>query len=523
MLDATSFLIYWWIAVPQNMTFEYLPSIYNKGAWKNISWTEASEYRFTNLEPYTPYNVTVYVRIKGTTKEFVPYLYYEVATAEGGKFVKYHFILMKFSIFNFQSSLLVPNAPINVSTSQINGSRVQVSWMPPEKPNGYLEGYSVYYRSQLQRASSPQIVRVGAAELSLIIETDFQGNVTYEFWVKAKNRKHEGLNSKIVQLTFDGTSNIDSIAGLALKHMDDNSMTLTWSKIKKAEGYSVQLVLPHPYPRIEPIRTTETSVDIHNLVNGAQYVARVSAFVKNYTGRSQSLILKRNGAPLPEIQNIQTTREGDNIRLSWSKPTSLPLPTSAKLVYGIYYGTNLEELFDLPKHKTEDTSFLLTNLHECQAYLIGIGIVGPVGPGPLGKNPRSIETHFSERKPPKNLSVSFDDTKKTMEISWDHSCSLSSNRYPNYIISMREVILNQTVHVKVESKTNATVRHTFHEIPRGAKYEIAVYTDVKDAIRTNITATAMPLPAPRLMSIYPEKNGSYVVAWKEVKDMANEK
>lgn len=85
MLDATSFLIYWWIAVPQNMTFEYLPSIYNKGAWKNVSWTEASEYRFTNLEPYTPYNVTVYVRIKGTTKEFVPYLYYEVATAEGGE------------------------------------------------------------------------------------------------------------------------------------------------------------------------------------------------------------------------------------------------------------------------------------------------------------------------------------------------------------------------------------------------------------------------------------------------------
>ena len=33
----------------------------------------------------------------------------------------------------------------------------------------------------------------------------------------------------------------------------------------------------------------------------------------------------------------------------------------------------------------------------------------------------------------------------------------------------------------------------------------------------------MPLPAPRLMSIYPEKNGSYVVAWKEVKDMGNEK
>lgn len=384
MLNATSFLIYWWIAVPQNMTFEYLPSIYSNGTWRNISWIEATEYRFLNLDSFTLYNVTVYVRIKGTNKEFIPYLYYEVATAEGGNYYYYYYrhcsYLNSTNLKMCMYFLLVPNQPLNVSASQINGSRVQVNWAQPEKPNGHLEGYSVYYRSQqLQRSSTPQIIRVSAAELSLIIESDFQGNVTYEFWVKAKNRKHEGQASRIVQLTFDGTSNIDSIVGLALKHMDDSSMTLTWNKIKKAEGYIVQLVLPHPYPRIEPIKTSDTTVEINNLVNGAQYVARVSAYVKNYTGRSQSLILKRNGAPLPEIQNIQTTRsDADNIRLSWAKPT-LPLTASAKITYGIYYGTNLEELFDLPKHKTEETSFILSGLQECQSYLIGVGIVGISG------------------------------------------------------------------------------------------------------------------------------------------------
>jgi hypothetical protein len=84
---------------------------------------------------------------------------------------------------------------------------------------------------------------------------------------------------------------------------------------------------------------------------------------------------------------------------------------------------------------------------------------------------------------------------------------------------MREVVLNRTTHVKVESKTNETLRHTFHEIPRGAKYEVSVATDVKDSIKATIIAPAQSLPAPRLMSIYPEKNGSYVVAWREVKDM----
>lgn len=300
------------------------------------------------------------------------------------------------------------------------------------KPNGHLEGYTVYHRPQLQSNANVQILRVSAAELSLIIESDFQGNVTYEIWVKARNRKQESMSSRLVQLTFDGTSNIDQIVGLTLLDMDENSMTLSWNKIKKAEGYIVQLVLPHPYPKIDPIRTQSTSVKIPNLVNGAQYVARVSAYVKNYTGRSQSLILKRNGAPLPEVQGIETKREGDFIRISWRK---VPQEKSDKLTYGIYYGTNLEELFDLPKHKTENDSFLLTQLYECQSYLIGVGIVGPVGPGPLGKNPRAIETHYSERKPPRNLSVAFDDAKHTMDISWDHSCSLNNKDYPNYIVS----------------------------------------------------------------------------------------
>lgn len=88
---------------------------------------------------------------------------------------------------------------------------------------------------------------------------------------------------------------------------------------------------------------------------------------------------------------------------------------------------------------------------------------------------------------------------------------------------MREVALNQTSHVKVSSNGNSTLVHSFHGIPRGAKYEISVATDAKNAIPANITAAANPLPAPRLMSIYPEKNGSYVVVWREVKDMPNEK
>lgn len=313
-----------------------------------------------------------------------------------------------------------------------------VSWSPPLKPNGYPDGYTVYHRPQLQSNANVQINRVSASEHSLIIESDFQGNVTYEVWVKARNRRQESMSSRLVQLTFDGTSNIDQISGLAMMNMTETGMQLGWKKVPKAEGYIVQLVLPHPYPRIEPIKTKETSVKIDNLVNGAQYVARVCAYVGNYTGRSQSLILKRNGTPLPEVQGIETKREGDFIKLTWRRATLLK---GEKVTYGIYYGIALDDLFDLPKHTTQETTYLLKELHECQSYLIAVGIVGPNGPGPLGKNPRAIETPYSHKKPPKNLAVSFDETKQTMDISWEHSCSLSNKDYPDYIVSLQRMII----------------------------------------------------------------------------------
>ena len=318
-----------------------------------------------------------------------------------------------------------------MSAIQTNGSRIQVSWSAPLKPNGHLEGYTVFYRRHELNNANAQAIRVSASELSHVIESEFQSDVIYEIWVKARNRKQESMSSKLIQLKFDGTSNIDQIEGLTLQDMDETSMTLSWNKIKKADGYIIQLVLPHPYPKIAPLKTQSTSYTIPNIVNGAQYVARVSAYVKNYTGRSQSLILKRSGSPLPEVQGIETKKEGDHIRISWRR---VPQEKNEKFTYGIYYATNLAELFDLPKHKTENNSFLLTQLYECQSYLIGVGILGPVGPGPLGKNPKAIETHYSERKPPRNLAVTFDDDKHTMEVTWEHSCSLNNKDYPNYIV-----------------------------------------------------------------------------------------
>jgi hypothetical protein len=236
----------------------------------------------------------------------------------------------------------VPSEPLNVSAAQINGSRIQVNWMAPKEANGHLEGYTVYYRPQSMSVNKAQSIRVSSQELSIVIESDFKGNTTYEIWVKARNRKEESTSSKMIQLTFDGTSNIDTVSNLRLHNQTENSFTIVWDEIQKCDGYIVQLVLHHPYPRIEPVKVSKPIATL-NVVNGAQYVARVSAYVKNYVGRPQSLVIRRTGEALPEISGITTKLEGDNVRITWDKPS---FKNYDKFTYGIFYGTSLEELFD---------------------------------------------------------------------------------------------------------------------------------------------------------------------------------
>jgi sortilin-related receptor len=126
--------------------FEYLPAISTNNIWKNnTKCTESNEFRLTNLKPFTLYNLTIFVRAKGSDKVFLPYLFYEVVTNEGCEYANWSRESAVFTVlFLFYFSQIQPNPP-NVSAGQINKSRVQVSWESP-KENGFLDSYTDYYK-----------------------------------------------------------------------------------------------------------------------------------------------------------------------------------------------------------------------------------------------------------------------------------------------------------------------------------------------------------------------------------------
>lgn len=416
-LNETSFMISWWL--PSKTNIEYLPSIapISTGVWKNhTEWLKNLTHRFTNLRPYTKYNVTVYAREKNENPA-PPYVYINVTTSEG-----------------------MPSEPLNVNVTQLNGSRVQVSWDPPKETNGELMVYTVYYRPQAMSGGSAQSVRVNAPDHSIILESYFKGNVTYVFWVRARNSRHESSPSKMVHFTFDDVSNIDFLQQLTVTDVKNNTITLKWQEVKSAEGYIIQPVLPQPYPKIKPLKTNKTEIEIKNMVADVLYTFKVSAYVKSYIGRPQSVKITLKGDPLPAVPNVRLFHESESVSLAWDEPNT----NLKNLTYGVYYGTSLDELFEKSRIITQEHSINLTDyLMPCESYLISVGIVGPIGPGPLGRTPVSLDTSFNDKKPPKNLQAVIDSKKRILTIKWQHNC-LIANTYPSYVITLHEKVLNKT-------------------------------------------------------------------------------
>ncbi|XP_055389216.1 sortilin-related receptor-like [Condylostylus longicornis] len=492
-VEQTSFVLSWWVILsPEtSVTLEYLPSIslVDKNNWKNATWITDKKYKFRNLTPYTNYNCTVYVRVKGE-HPVPPFFFANITTSEG-----------------------IPDHPLNVNVTQIGGSRVQVTWDPPKKTYGPLIAYTVYYRPQSMSIGSAQSVKVNSQDHSLILDSFFKSNITYEFWVRAKNSKEESLPSKMVQLTINDISNIDSLQGLTVSISDSGyDVTLKWVPVKGADGYLIDAILPQPYPRIPSKKVNETEIKFDNLAPGISYIFKVAAYVKQFVGRAQPIKVSLKSPALPEVANIHLENDSSYTRLKWIEPKT----TLKNITYGVYYGTTEEETFEGPKIKTQLTEANITDLMPCQSYMISVGIVGPLGPGPLSHDPIAFETTLNDRKPPRNLIANVDRKTRKMTIEWDHNCALSKV-FPAYLITVIETVKNQTSAIEIKRAANKTIHysHYFNDVPYGAVYNISIRSKVDNSEPANIVVDAPKLEGPRQLKVWPEGNGTYVVYWKE--------
>lgn len=486
-INESSLLLYWWIPIPEKDRLEFLPSISKMGEnkWTNMTWIDYSEYRFNDLEPFTKYNMTVYVRVKGNKNAFPPAKYYVAMTGEG-----------------------IPSEPWNITVQQRNGSHVLISWNSPDHPNGYIQNYEICWYPPLP----PIKITLSDNGTSHLLAENFQYNVNYSFYVIAHNKMHESKPSEVKSIVFD--EDVEPVKSLMVMNETDHSLMISWKYSKKFDGFTVMIETDDPlHPYKNNMNVKKTNISINNLPPSTTFIIKVVAFRKSFRGVETTINAHTKGEPLPNVKILSADilkEVAPTVKLVWEKPKTYG---KVNWVYGVYYGINNEELLEKYRFNTTEQSAVIANLDACEKYYFSVGVIGPKGVGKLSML-KIVSTQFNKLAPPKRLTVDRDPLSDVkMLIQWSASCSYGNNSV-EYEIFIEEKKTNVQQSFTTNKTKDLELSYSV-DIMYGGIYQVKVRSNIQNAAYTKtITYRAPRLEAPVEIKVVTE-NGSFVVNWNK--------
>lgn len=313
----------------------------------------------------------------------------------------------------------VPSPPWGVTATQRNGTRIEVSWNPPMVPNGLIKGYEVFMTPPIPPASYVPHLQ---SKTFFIIDSEFEANKNYSFWVVAKNKEYESSSSNVATITFDGSVNIDNIEDLKVIDKTNHSVTLAWKKVKNAESYVITPRGPISYPALDSQTTTSNQYTVEGLAPGTRYNFEVCAKAKNYIGKALAIYGMTKDQPLPSVTILEPLllkTQGTTVKLSWDRPKA---NRKIKWQYAVHYALNMLDLTKALKIITTNQTVTIRDLEACESYIFAVGVRGDYGAGPLSQ-PITVTTFFNAKAPPKRPKITrSSENDESVIVLWESSC-----------------------------------------------------------------------------------------------------
>ncbi|XP_068629296.1 sortilin-related receptor isoform X1 [Battus philenor] len=494
-INSTSFLISCWMAQQKMVLYSFLPSIakVSDGVWRNMTWTTDSVFRFTDLEPYTNYTVTFYIRDSKSNKTYPSMKYVNTTTGEG-----------------------VPSPPRRITVRQMIGSRVNVVWDPPSDPKGIIRYYTLHYAPPIPPIEKTVFVSNTKDPVSVTVNGYFKPNNNYSFWVTATNNAFMSESSEVMYLMFDEAGDVDDLTNVALSRPDNSTVLLQWDKIRSVEGYIVRVQLPLNYARIKPIQTKANNVTLKNLPSGVKVFIHVMAYKGSLIGEPVTQTLVTDGEP-DEVLNLTAIlmkEKRTSVQLLWSPPLAERYK-GKEVEYEVIYTDAAhwripgELEGDHEKRiKTKNTSMLIEGLHACETYVFTVSISG----GPLAKY-QEIVTRENPKAPIKDLDYVYDEKKSELKIFWHVNCNALTEPV-SYRLELTEETRNKVSRYGLNATTNSSLEHVIEKVPVGGRFNVCVYAHVDGASKRCIDVRTGELPAPRGLVAWLAPNGHLVLNWQ---------
>ncbi|XP_075243157.1 uncharacterized protein LOC142337650 isoform X2 [Convolutriloba macropyga] len=471
-------------------------SVHGRWVRDKIDDLSVVNFRVTNLEPYSTYELAVYVQYKdGSTTE---------AAARD-------------VMFKTKESLPSPPQDLSVVKKSGSVSVAVVSWRPPQHPNGEVNAYQVYFSCKQTGEEQSVVYHVQSGQEGFQLTRDLNSTYTYAVRVAAINGAGTGNSSNEFNFSAnsiigpnDFPSNVRQLKP-ARGQSILSELTVAWNKVvlpKHKVSYRVVVTLLNDTTsdRVRVFETEALQYKITNLSPDEDYCVEVLTVVgSEHSVSSNALFFHTSGEKLPSIVDltcsVATSPKYESVKLSWN---TLDVKDSNYDVtaFSVYYGLTSTEMKAMrplkataSKIEGQKDSKVVSGLLRGTGYLFTVRVAS-VGKdkrlGPLSRQLR-CRTEFDPHQPPRNLKCSVEAHERSVHFSWLAPKEIALQRY-TYQVMGKTGIQNQETAVwrpygDALNNSNASVDYFIKFDNPGVSYSFIVKSNTSEGTALNDSQT----------------------------------
>uniref|UniRef100_A0A672TXY3 Phosphatidylinositol phosphatase PTPRQ n=1 Tax=Strigops habroptila TaxID=2489341 RepID=A0A672TXY3_STRHB len=383
---------------PNGIILYYTVYVWNKMSKRSVNVTETS-LQFIDLE----YNY-----------EYSAYLTASTRFGDGN---------IKSDTITFRTSEGAPSdPPKDIVYRNLTSTSVMLFWSPPQKPNGNILYYSVYFKN-----NSGIFIQVNCflslevTQENLKILDDLAKYSHYTLWLTASTAFGDGnKTSEIIDVYTDQDIPDGFVENLVYQNISSSSVNVSWLPPSQPNGlvfFHVSLsLLQLGTSKVLSFVTYNTSIVFDNLEKYSDYILKITPATDKGSSELQALSLHiRTDEDVPEsapiiktFSNLSTT----SVMLSWDPPVK---PSGIIISYDLnLFGPERNNSFS-----TTNNFIILEDLLPFTLYSIYAAARTIKGPGPY-----AVLQFYTDESvplaPPQNLTIT-NYTADSVWLKWDPS------------------------------------------------------------------------------------------------------
>ncbi|XP_059792566.1 phosphatidylinositol phosphatase PTPRQ isoform X1 [Balaenoptera ricei] len=239
------------------------------------------------------------------------------------------------SLLSVRTSETVPDsAPENITYKNISAGEIELSFLPPNSPNGIIQKYTIY----LKKSNGSEERIINTTSLTQNIK-GLKKYTQYIIEVSASTLKGEGVRSAPISVLTEEDAPDSPPQDFSVKQLSGVTVQLSWQPPLEPNGIILYYTV-YVWDRssLKNINVTETSLEFSDLDYNVEYSAYVTASTRFGDGKTRSNIINfrtPEGAPSDPPKDVHYANlSSSSVLLFWTPPSK---PNGIIQYYSVYY------------------------------------------------------------------------------------------------------------------------------------------------------------------------------------------